>query len=183
MPSRRLRVLCRAAGRYGGVMALVSSLLVPAATAQSSRVLPAGARAVLERFAGTWDVTLTVKKPQPAVVTYALSNAWVLDDHFLRGDTGIKSDGSHELSMFGYDPATRTYPLWIFYTSGVVAYLQRGEWDEKTRTMSWRSGAGDPVQFKTRCRFENDTVLHCSTQIGDGRGATGIDFESVARRR
>jgi hypothetical protein len=183
MPYRRLRVLPSVACRYGGVMTLFSILLVRAVTAQSSRALPAGARAVLERFVGTWDVTLTVKKPKAAVVTYKLNNVWVLDDHFLSGDTGIKSDGSRERSMFGYDPATRTYPLWIFYTSGVVAYLQRGEWDETTRTMNWHGAAADPVQYKSRCRFESDTTLHCSTQVGDGRGGTGIDFESVARRR
>jgi hypothetical protein len=176
-------MLWRTAGHQGAVIALVSSLLVPAAVAQSTRPLPAGARAVLDRFAGTWDVTLTVRKPRAAVLTYALSNSWVLDDHFLHGDTGIKPDGSHELSMFGYDPATQSYPLWIFYASGLVAYLQRGEWDEATRTMSWRSAATDAIQYKSRCRFESTTVLRCSTQVSDGRGATVVEFESAAQRR
>ncbi len=163
-------------------VALALSLLAPA-MAQPAPALPAVARAVLDRFAGTWEVTLTVTKPQPAVVTYVQRNTWVLDGHFLQGDTGIKSDGSHELSMFGYDPTARTYPLWIFYASGLTAHLQRGEWDEKTRTMSWRSGATDSIQFRSQCRFESATVLRCATQVGDGRGGSGIEFESVAQRR
>jgi hypothetical protein len=151
--------------------------------AQPVPALPAAARAALERFAGTWQVTVTVRKPRAAVVTYVQRNTWVLDSHFLQGDTGVKSDGSHELSMFGYDPTERTYPLWIFYASGLTAYLQRGEWDEKTRTMSWRSGATDPIQFESQCQFESATVLRCTTQVGDGRGGTSIEFESVAHRR
>ena len=183
MPSRRLRNARRAAGRCGVGLVLVSSLLGPAATAQSKRALPDAARAVLDRFAGTWDVTLTVKKPEPAVVTYTATSVWVLDHHFLRGESGVKSDGSQELWMFTYDPAARTYPLWVYYSSGLVAYLQHGEWDGSTGTMSWKSGAVDPIQFKTRCSFEGAALLRCSTQVTGGLGVTGIDYDSVARRR
>jgi hypothetical protein len=183
MSAQRLRLPCRAAVACGGVIALAWGLFAPAAMAQPASALPTAARAVLDRFAGTWQVTVTVSKPRAAVVNYVQRNTWVLDDHFLQGDTGIKSDGSHELSMFGYDPIARTYPLWIFYASGVTAYLQRGEWDEKTRTMSWRSGATDPIQFESRCRFESATVLRCATRVGDGRGGTSIEFESAAQRR
>jgi hypothetical protein len=183
MPSRRLRNARCAAGRCGVGLVLVSGLLGPAASAQSKRALPDAARAVLDRFAGTWDVTLTFKKPQPAVVTYTFTNVWILDHHFLRGESGVKSDGSEELSMFTYDPAAQTYPLWVYYSSGLVAYLQHGEWDGSTGTMSWESGAVDPIQFKSRCSFEGADLLRCSTQVTGGLGATGIDFDSVARRR
>jgi hypothetical protein len=182
IPSGRGQNARRLASHSRVVLFLISSLLGPAATAQSKPDLPDTARAVLDRFAGTWDVTVTVKKPQPAVVTYKLTSAWVLDQHFLRSESGVKSDGSQEFSMFTYDPASRQYPLMIFYSSGVVAYLQHGEWDGSSSTITWKSGVADPIQFQVRCSFEG-AMLRCSTQVSGGLGATGIDLDSVARRR
>jgi len=182
MPAQRLQLPFTAVCRVVFIV-LVWSMPAFPAMAQPARALPADVRAVLERFAGTWEVTLTVRKPRAAMFSYVLRNTWVLDDHFLHGDTGVKPDGSHELSMFGYDPVAKAYPLWIFYASGLVAYLQRGEWDEKALTMSWRSAAADPIQYRSRCRFESTRVLKCTTQVGDGRGGTGIEFESVSQRR
>jgi hypothetical protein len=157
--------------------------LTTPASAQKTAALPSGARAVLDRFAGTWDVTLTVRRPKPLVVSYTQTAAWALDHHFIRSETAIRPDGSHELSMFGYEPTTRTYPLWVFFSSGFVAYLQRGEWDEASRTMSWKSTASDLIQFTSRCTFEDATTLRCATQVKDGKGGLALEQESVAVRR
>ena len=186
MPSRRLRRARTGAARWTAFLA-VACLWAPAATSQSrsasGAALPAEASAVLDRFAGTWDVTLTVRRPKHLVVTYTQTSAWVLNHHYLRGESSVRPDGSQELSMFTYDPQSRTYPLWIFYSSGFVAYLQRGEWSESSRTMAWKSAAADPIQFTSRCTFESATTLRCSTQVKDGKGGVALDQESVAVRR
>lgn len=186
MPSRRLRS-ARIGGTRWSAFLFVACLWATTATAQSrsgpGAALPPEASAVLDRFAGTWDVTLTVRRPKNLVVTYAQTGAWVLNHRYLRGESDVRPDGSQELSMFTYDPQSRTYPLWIFYSSGFVAYLQRGEWSESSRTMDWKSAAADPNQFATRCTFENATTLRCSTQVKDGKGGVAIDQESVALRR
>jgi len=138
MPSRRLRS-ARTGGTRWSAFLFVACLWATTATAQSrsgpGAALPPEASAVLDRFAGTWDVTLTVRRPKNLVVTYAQTGAWVLNHRYLRGESDVRPDGSQELSMFTYDPQSRTYPLWIFYSSGFVAYLQRGEWSESSRTM------------------------------------------------
>lgn len=85
--------------------------------------------------------------------------------------------------MFTYDPQSRSYPLWVFYSSGFVAYLQRGEWDASSRTMVWKSAAADPIQFTSRCTFEDAGSLRCSTQVKDGKGGIALDQESLALRR
>jgi hypothetical protein len=169
--------------RWTFALCLVACALATPVGAQKVAPLPAGARAVLDRFAGTWDVTLTVRRPKPAVVTYMQTSAWVLDHHFVRGETAVRPDGSHEVSMFGYEPASRSYPLWIFFSSGFAAYLQRGEWDEASRTMSWKSAAADLIQFSSRCTFEGATTLRCSTQVKDGKGGLALEQESIAVRR
>jgi hypothetical protein len=186
MPPRQLRSARAGAIRWTAFL-IVAGLWATAATAQSrstpGAALPAEASAVLDRFAGTWDVTLTVRRPKQAVVTYVQTSAWVLNHRYLRGESSVRPDGSQDLSIFTYDPQARTYPLWIFYSSGFVAYLQHGEWNESSRTMAWKSAAADPIQFTSRCTFENATTLRCATQVKDGKGGVAVDQESVAVRR
>jgi hypothetical protein len=162
-------------GVLGGVLALPSAQPVPP--------LSADAAAVLDRFAGTWDVTLTLRRPKPGTETYTQTNTWVLGRRFLRGETSARSSGAQELSMFGYTAPSRTYPLWIFTSDGYVAQLQRGEWNEASRTMAWRSAALDQIQYTSRCTFESATTLRCTTQVNDGKGGLAIDQESVSQRR
>ena len=146
-----------------------------AAAAQAARL------AVLERFAGTWDVTATTRLPKPAVAKSSFVWAWVLDHHFLRGESGIKSDGSQELQVFGHDAGG--YSLWIFYSSGVSVTLPRGEWNESTATMAWKNAPTDPVLYTSRCSFEGAATMLCSTQVKNLSGKLMIDVESVAVRR
>lgn len=90
---------------------------------------------VLDIFCGTWNVTITTHQPAESVVTSVSKNYWVLGNRYLQGDSGLKSDGTHELSMMTYDPATGAFLLWIFASTGVVFFLPSGHWDDATRTM------------------------------------------------
>jgi len=67
--------------------------------------------------------------------TSTATTRWVLGKRFLQGDSGAKSDGTHDLSMMTFDAVARAYPLWIFTSPGVVFYLADGKWDEATRSM------------------------------------------------
>jgi hypothetical protein len=137
--------------------------------------------AVLDRFAGTWDVTATTRLPKASVVKTSFVWAWTLDRHFLRGESGIKSDGSQELQVFGHDAGG--YSLWIFYSSGAAVNLARGEWNEATATMAWKNAPTDPILYTSRCSFEGAATMRCSTQVKNLSGKLVIDVESVALRR
>jgi len=165
------------------LLGLLGALVASRVAAQNVPPLPADATAVLDRFAGTWDVTLTTRRPKPANETYTQTGTWVLGRRFVRGESSGRARGAQELSMLGYHPPSRTYPLWVFTSDGFVAQLQRGEWDEANRTMAWKSAAADPIQFTSRCTFESATTLRCITQVKDGKGGLAIDQESVAQRR
>ncbi len=139
--------------------------------------------AVLDRFAGTWDVTVTTRRPKPSVVTYTFTYTWVLDHRYLHGDTGIKSDGTQELVMFTYDQAARGYPLWIFYSSGPAFYLPPGIWEESSRTMTWKNAPSLTVSYLNRCSFQDATTEHCTVLVKDWRGAVLLEQDSVALRQ
>jgi hypothetical protein len=137
--------------------------------------------AVLDRFAGAWDVTVTTRVPKPTVVKSTFVWSWMLDRHFLRGESGPKSDGSQELQVFGLEPGG--YSLWIFYSSGVAVALPRGEWNEATATMSWKNAPTDPILYTSRCTFEGAATMRCNTQVKNLSGKLMIDVESVAVRK
>ena len=58
---------------------------------------------VLDVFRGTWDVSVRTRLPKPTVVTYTETYTWALDQRFLHGDSGRKSDGTQDLVMATYD--------------------------------------------------------------------------------
>jgi hypothetical protein len=165
------------------VVALVGAVLVAAASAQpkpAATALTGAERAVLDRFAGTWDVTVTSKVPKLAPVTSRSTWMWILDHRYLRGESGIKSDGSQEMQVFGHDPGG--YSLWIFSSSGLAINLPRGEWNESTGTMAWKNAPADPIVYASVCTFEGAGTLRCSTQVKKS-GKVVIDVESVAARK
>jgi hypothetical protein len=139
------------------------------------------ARAVLDRYPGTGH-----HGDHPAAgkstVTSTSTSTWVLDHRYLRVET-VKSDGSQELQIFGYDPVTKGYSLWIFSSTGIPLYLSRGEWNESTRTMSWKSSATDQISYTSRCTFEAADTLRCISQVKNFSGAVVVDVESVGVRR
>jgi hypothetical protein len=171
------------AASHPAAVALLCAVLAGGAAAQPKAGAPltSAQRAVLDRFVGTWDVTATTKVPRLAPVTSTFTWAWVLERRYLRGESSTKSDGSQEMQVLGHDAGG--YPLWVFSSSGLAFQLTRGEWDEATRTMSWKNAATDPVLYTTRCTFESATTLRCTGQVKNLAGKVVIDSESVALRR
>ncbi len=172
------------ASRRHAIVAVVCAVLAAAAAAQPKSglaPLTAAQRAVLDRFVGTWEVTATTRVPKLAPVKSTFTWGWVLDRRYLRGESNTKSDGSQEMQVLGHDAGG--YPLWIFASSGLALQLGRGEWDESTRTMSWKNAPTDPLLYTTRCTFETASTLRCSGLVKTLAGKVMIDSESVALRR
>ncbi|UCV19801.1 DUF1579 family protein [Ferribacterium limneticum] len=138
---------------------------------------------VLDLFRGTWDVTIKTLTPEKPVVTSVHRNAWVLGDRYLQGDSGLKSDGSHDLSMMTYDLATGKYPLWIFYSTGVVFALPSGDWDEATRTMVWKSPPNLLGSYQYTCVLPDNRAHRCKAVAKNWTGKVLLEQEVVAVRR
>ncbi|HXE40375.1 MAG TPA: DUF1579 family protein [Azonexus sp.] len=138
---------------------------------------------VLDQFRGTWKVTTNTLKPEKSVVTTAEHrSAWVLGNRYLQGDSGLKSDGSHDLSMMTYDPTTGSYPLWVFYSTGVVFALPSGHWDDATRTMVWKSPPNLVGSYQYSCVLADQRTHRCSAIGKDWKGKVLLEQDIVAVR-
>lgn len=139
--------------------------------------------AVLERFAGTWDVVVQVRRPVEKTVTYTEVAVLAPGNRLLRGDTGLKSDGQQDWTMTTFDPASGGYPMWIFSSSGAWYHLAPGQWDESQLSLVWKSPPLSPVSHVTRCSFADARTRHCQTLVKDFLGRVMLDQEYTARRR
>ena len=137
---------------------------------------------VLDRWRGRRQVTTTTTQPVASVAKSLTTNTWILGDRFLQGDSGVKSDGTRDLSMMTFDAVARSYPLWIFTSTGVVYYLADGEWDESRRTMLWGSAFNLAMSYRYRCRFLDDDSYRCHSLIKDWKGKVLLELETVGTR-
>lgn len=139
--------------------------------------------AVLERFVGTWDVVVQVKRPIEKTVSYTEQSLLAPGKRLLRGDTGLKSDGQQDWTMTTFDQASGGYPMWIFSSSGVWYYLAPGQWDEAKLSIEWKSPPLLPVSHVTRCSFVDARTRRCHTLVKDFVGKVMLEQEYTARRR
>lgn len=165
---------------------LVLAFVVPPGNAQPAaedQAQLAEKLKVLDRFRGTWNVTINTHKPEKSVVTSVSKNVWVLGNRYLQGDSGIKSDGTHDLSMMTYNPVAGTFPLWIFFSTGVVFAMPSGQWDEMTRTMVWKSPPNLMGYYLYSCELPDDRTQRCNAIGKDWKGKVLLEQHIVAVRR
>ena len=112
------------------------------------------------------------------MTTYART----LGERFLQGDSGVKSDGTQDLSSMTYDAIRRAYPLWVFGSTGVVFYLPDGRWDAARRTMTWESPFNLQFSYVYECRFSDDDSHRCRSVTKNFLGSVILELESTATR-
>ena len=138
---------------------------------------------MLDIFVGTWDVTLRTRQPEASVVRYSETYGWALGGHFLQGRSDDRPDGVDMFVIATHDPATDGFPFWIYMSSGAWFYLDPGQWDERERTLTWRSGPGAQLSYLNRCVFPQPDRRQCHTLVKDWRGSVVLDNELSAVRR
>ncbi len=138
---------------------------------------------VLERLQGSWDVTITTRAPKPLRGTYVETYEWVLDQRFLRGETSRKADGTQDIFMTTYDPATKFYRFWIFNSLGTTIEFPLGTWDEKTQSMEWKSPAQWDLSFFARWTFPDKNTRRWTALLKDWKGNVLLDVDGTATRR
>jgi hypothetical protein len=139
--------------------------------------------AVLDRLEGTWDVEAIARKPEERTITYSETYGWVLDNHFMRGETSRKSDGTQDVSMITYDAAAGGYRVWIFNSEGTFIALPPGTWNAETRSMEWKTGMFADTGFSVGWTFPDADTRRWTAKVKGWTGKVLLDVEGTARRR
>jgi hypothetical protein len=122
--------------------------------------------AVLDRFAGPWNVSETHYNTRGEVVGSAKGTeegTWVLDRRALRRTYTSGEEGNlfRAIGMITWDAATKQYEgAWFDNASTNGPTTLTGVWDESSKTMTFTMTStatdGKPVQHKVIDRFLDD---------------------------
>ena len=166
---------------------LVASAFSAGATADETSERPPEVQ-VLDYFIGTWDEYVTsqptAQSPQASKSTVVTMRTWSLGGKLVRAVGTWQPAKTEFLHLVNYDPVTKVYRSWYFDTAGGIPRESVvGNWDEKTRTMTWRSSdeAGNKTVGTERC-IDKDHYewTHVVTTLG---GKVVIDLVGKCTRR
>ena len=139
---------------------------------------------IIDKWRGTWDVTVTRRQPQPIQeVTYVATFDWVLDGRYLRSETSRQSDGGKSMSMFWFDMLTKTYRFVIYDASGLAIELPPATWSDNTQTMEWKSGLFMPISYTGYATFKDRDMIRWKSLFKDWKGTVLLDLEGTSVRR
>lgn len=92
---------------------------------------------VLDRMIGEWNLVQIQKPaswtPGGGRTTSKIERHWILDGRLVM-ETAIISDGTENMSLFGFDPQNKVYRSWWFSSDG-NRNTSTGSWNEQTQTM------------------------------------------------
>lgn len=177
--------------RFVAAVALSAILviLVPAfAQAQQAGGKRSPELQVLERFIGSWEETIELKRaawtPEPSTKKISSTRKWILDGKMIE-NKGAWSPGNVEfLHLTTYDPKRREYRKWYFDANNPVPIGgNRGHWDEATQTMTWRGALEDGVTTATTERFIDKDTFTWTFVAKDRSGEVVLNMEAQVRRR
>lgn len=149
---------------------------------------PAEEMKVFEPLVGRWTTEIAVR---PSVRTKEaftskgeVTGQWLHNGHFLRLEGSAQSrQGRFEYTaLFSYDRTNKEYRRFVFTTDGITA-VSTGEWDEKTKTMTWRAtGLPAGVMFQVKTVIGPDQFSE--TLLGKNQAGTILmDSTSTATRK
>jgi hypothetical protein len=141
---------------------------------------------VLDQFVGTWNTEVTYN---PAVatarqerVTGKITSKWVLGGRFVQEEgRSLGSDRDH-MVLWSYDPQKKAYRSW-FYDSVGSANESQGQWDEKSKTLSWKADLGDGMTYVSRHHFIDKDTYEWDYVVTDKDGKVYMDVHGKHTRR
>lgn len=141
-------------------------------------------RQALESYLGNWE-TETVNKtaewtPKEVRTTGVATNEWVLGGGLML-QRGKESSGVETLQMRTYDPEQKKYRLWNFDSQGRLLEAT-GQWDQGSKTMTWKADLGNGITGVNIVRFNGDTIAW-KLAAKNENGKVFLDIEGKFTRR
>jgi hypothetical protein len=139
---------------------------------------------VLERFVGAWDFGVISMKaewtPKQSSSTGTSANEWTLDGRALR--RRVRHPDLETIEMMTYDAGKKAYRYWIFDSRGAATELT-GQWDEKTRTLTFTGARDENITVVATMRFFDKNVHEGSYIAKDKTGKTYVEAYSKFVKR
>jgi hypothetical protein len=166
------------------LIAIVFTVLAAATFSQATNADDDSKRSaelqVLDRFVGTWDVTVTVKPTGKENITHKMTERrdWTLGGnfvHFQNADKERSALPEYHL-LLTYDPATKAYTGIEMF--GTARFLLNATWDEATSTMtiSGKSPANDQSTFVYKHRFIDNDHSESSAVVRNAEGEVVMEL-------
>jgi von Hippel-Lindau disease tumor supressor len=144
---------------------------------------------VLSQFVKQFDTAMEVKYGGETFKSQGSSEGrWIHDGQFVRQTWSLEPSAAtpamNGSSIMAFDPSEKAYRRWSFISTGPVEE-SRGEWDAKTRTITWTAD-GNELGGKTitKSAFDDNgrETWSIRFQDADGRVATEVRGISTPRK-
>jgi len=142
---------------------------------------------VLAHWTGTWDEEVT-NKPTEWLPKAGRSSSIVGGTWLGRGFVGVGGTWRRHnpvfISLVNYDSVENVYRLWYSdYAGSMPSGRLLGDWDEKTRTMTWRSTVGARNKVVGKHQFIDKDHSHWTRVITNPAGKVVLDIAGKTTRR
>lgn len=140
---------------------------------------------VIERYLGNWDDKILVKQspwsPQEQNLTATAVGTKVLAGRYVQLKSS-SSDNAEGMSMITYDTGLNSFASWWWNSLG-HHNNSLGEWNEQTRTMSWKGTLPGDFTLLSTDRFPDDDTRQWHVLVKDNAGATVFDMSGTMKRK
>jgi hypothetical protein len=140
---------------------------------------------VLDRFAGTWDTEASFRRfgagARDETFQGATTVDWTLGGRFLQW-RGNHPGRLEDLQVVTYDPARKAYRHWYFSSEG-IAEESTGQWNETTRTMTWRGDLPGGRTLVHEVCFPDRDTQEWKLAVKDAEGKVLVEGHGKLTRR
>lgn len=142
----------------------------------------------LDLFRGTWEHQVISHPsectPERTTMSCTETKEWTLGGRLLQGYTDWSPTGLTGFSLMAYDTRDHAYRQWYFDSNGALpADGYRGQWDEATRTFTFKDMSPDGATSLLTCRFVGNDKYEWTLRTTDATGKVLVHLEATAKRQ
>jgi hypothetical protein len=139
---------------------------------------------VLERLIGKWNTECTEKQGEKETrITATMTTDWMLDGSFLQCK-GTRNPGKTEnIQIIGFDSVKGEYRMWYFDSLGAAVGPVGGQWDENSKTLTWRGTPQRDVSLVNRERFVDNDTIEWRLVVSNNDGTVSLEQQGKSIRR
>ena len=139
----------------------------------------------LDRFVGSWELDFVVKMGTGNTKMKAdVTTNWILCGRVIQHKFVWSPGDKHGLGLMTYDAEEKSYREWYFDSTGSVPRSdRRGQWDEATKTLTWKGTSSNGITSTAVTRSIDNDTYEWSLVDKDRSGKVVFEMEAKAKRK